>query len=223
MSTSSGNRSTKAPITAETTPDNCCKRCGRQFPTWQGVSAHYRKCSVVVSSHSHASISQHQNDNIYRTPKSTEMVHDESYLQIIHDEWDDDNVFPRTTNETMPQERPATDSVDNVLPTQVQTFIQSLPLFNPAYVVACVRWGPKPTCVTNRVRITLQFLSCTSYGDGLSKKHMGVILKFIKSLRGPNSAVLPHSTEGCWSVMKTVAYPAFVHHKFEIVFTSYYH
>jgi hypothetical protein len=92
----------------------------------------------------------------------------------------------------MSQERPTTDSAENVLPTQFASFIQSLPSFDPVYVTACVGWGPKPTCVTNRARLTLQFLNSTCYGDGLSTKHMGVILKFIKSLRGPDSAVLPH-------------------------------
>lgn len=221
MSGSSGNRSRKPPNTAQSTQHNCCKRCGAQFPKWQGVSCHYKKCSVVVSSQYHDSISHHPNDNIDRTASSTEMVDDESYLEEIYDAWDDDSIFPRT-NETMSQQQPpATDSPDTVLATNVASFIQSLPLFDPAYVRACVGWGPKPSCVTNnRARKTLQFLSCTSFGDGLSKQHMGIILKFIKSLRGPDSAVLPHSTEGCWSVMETVTFPAFVHHKFDIFFTS---
>jgi hypothetical protein len=86
----------------------------------------------------------------------------------------------------------------------VTAHLDSLTALDPQHVMECVHWGPKPKVISERTRKTIQFLSCTCMEDGLSRKQMRAVLKFIKSLRGPDSALLPKSVAGCWSIMEMV-------------------
>ena len=88
--------------------------------------------------------------------------------------------------------------------TQTELYLQSLPLLDPEYVRECVHWGPNAKKISKRAKITLQFLSCLCLDDGLSKIHMTAILKFIKTLRETDTALLPDSIDGCWSILETV-------------------
>jgi hypothetical protein len=86
----------------------------------------------------------------------------------------------------------------------VTAHLDSLPALDPNHVLEFVHWGPKPKVISKETRKTIQFLSCTCMEDGLSRTLMRAILKYIKDLRGPDTALLPASVEGCWSIMETV-------------------
>jgi hypothetical protein len=77
-----------------------------------------------------------------------------------------------------------------IVSTNINIYLASLPCLDTEYMLQCMNWRPRPTAILNRARLALQFLSCTCAGNGLSRNHMKGILKLIKGLRSINDTFL---------------------------------
>ncbi len=173
------------------------------FNGWE--NNHYMHCSVVLAAKQFQRDMRNTYFNLETPPLSRgkgacdESVNDSSthYANV-------DCTMEHETPEEQPEVEDAwTSEMTQRLPT-VTAHLDSLPALDPNHVMECVHWGPKPKVISERTRKTIQFLSCTCMEDGLSRTHMRAILKYIKGLRGPDTALLPASVEGCWSIMETV-------------------
>jgi hypothetical protein len=99
-----------------------------------------------------------------------------------------------------------TSQASDTISTNIMAYLASLPGLDTEYILQCLHWLPRPTAISDSTRLALKFLSCTCAGYGLSNNHMKGVLKFIKCLRGPDSALLPNSIETCWNTIEKVLY-----------------
>ena len=162
-----------------------CQRCQEEVACGGGPS-HLRTCLALLAAHNYQrTLEKHYcNDESYRTPTAEE----QSNL-----------LLEETTEDNSPEIVSKNNSTQgsDIVSENITTYLASLPGLDSEYILECVNWRPRPTAITDPTRLALQFLSCTCSGDGMSKNHMKGILKFIKSLRGPDAALLPKSTETC--------------------------
>jgi hypothetical protein len=144
------------------------------------------------------------NDESYTTPIPTHTTGGTSSHTVVHEEME---LVLNDTNADNEQNDVAqhtnTEGCDIVC-TSVSTYLASLPGLDTAHILQCINWRARPTVISKRAKLALRFLSCTFAGDGLSRNHMKGILKFIKSLKGPENAELPTSIETCWKQIEEV-------------------
>lgn len=185
-----------------------CKRCNSQFPRGGG-DQHFKNCVAARAA------KQYQRDmdalyvfnESYTTPNQAESSWEStsSHTVGVHEELD---VLDAETALDNLQEQGNNNNTEDQkkICTTISTYLASLPGLDTEYIQQCINWRPRPKALSNRARLALKFLSCTCAGDGISKNHMKGILKFVKSLKGPDPAKLPHSIETCWSQVQQV-YP----------------
>ena len=172
-----------------------CPRCGVAFST-RLPRHHYESCTAVVAAERYK---QQLESTYFDVEKRTTTPHVIDYgtsshtqpLELSHDAEDETtraNATPDADND-----RDRCDAVS----TDVAQYMASLPMIDTEYIMKCIHWQPKPTAISKEARLTLKFLSTTCAGKGMSKQHMKGILTFIKSLQGPDPALLPDSIEGC--------------------------
>jgi hypothetical protein len=185
-----------------TTESNKCPRCGENFgPKGWGRSRHFAKCRVVVRAQRYHRELRKTYSNLDSTPPAT-LSGPNVDTNYVERRPSSSNHFPDEAPEMTPIHHMAADA--NKEYDDITRYLDSLPLFDPVHVRECLRWGPKQSVITPQARKTMQFLSCTSMDDGLTRSHMTAILKFVKSLKGPDSALLPKSVDSCWNLMEKV-------------------
>jgi hypothetical protein len=186
-----------------------CKRCKRQIQRGGGHS-HQRTCvAVLAAEHYKRDLEDlYLHNEKYTTPIPTHTGDSTSSQTGLNHQLDLREVETAGGNE---QENGLTNyhtkGFEYNISSNISTYLASLPGLDTAYMLQCLHWRPRPTSISNRARIALQFLSCTCAGDGLSRNHMKGILKFIKGLRGPDAAKLPGSIENCWVQVEEVNPP----------------
>ena len=190
-----------------TTQSNKCPRCGKNFePKGWSRSRHFAKCPVVVRAQIHHRDLRKTYSNLDSTPPATlsgpnvDKYGERSGSFVRRPS--SSTYLPDEAPEMTPQQHMAADA--NKEYDNITRHLDSLPFFDPVHVRECLHWGPKPSVITPQARKTIQFLSCTSMDDGLTRSHMTAILKFVKSLKGPDSVLLPKSVDACWNVMEKV-------------------
>jgi hypothetical protein len=194
--------------TVETTQAHFCPRCRQTMHPRGGGPAHWRTCVAVQAAENYQrSLEAHYfNDGSLTTPISANGTHNTT----AHSpgEEDSDLGFAETTEDISPQIVGDNNSTQAsaIISTNITTYLASLPGLDTEYILQCLHWLPRPTAITDSTRLALKFLSCTCAGDGLSNNHMKGILKFIKGLRGPDTALLPNSIETCWNTIEEVQY-----------------
>jgi hypothetical protein len=182
---------------------NQCKRCGdTMYHGWE--NNHYMHCPVVLAA------KQFQRDmrktyHYVDTPPLFRVQGpcDESVHDCASHNANEGFPMGHESPEEPEEQNACTSEMTQQLAT-VTAHLDSLPALDPNHVMGCMNWGPKPQKISYRTRKTIQFLSCTCMEDGMSRMHMRAILKYIKGLRGPDTALLPASVEGCWNIMETV-------------------
>ena len=190
-----------------TTQSNKCPRCGENFvPKGWVRSRHFATCRVVVRAQLQHRELRKIYSNLDSTPPATlSGPNVDNYVERSGASVripSSSTYLPDDAPEMTPQQHMAADANKEYDP--ITPYLDSLPLFDPVHVRECLRWGPKPSVITPQARKTIQFLSCTSMDDGLTRSHMTAILKFVKSLKGPDSALLPKTVDACWNVMEKV-------------------
>jgi len=183
-----------------------CKCCGSISQGYQALAKHYKECPAVTSGQGNELPRQDlpPSTTTYTTPTFS-MNHYERDIELedYYDSVQDPNLEV-STGQPISVPESSKHSLNGSCTTQTEQYLQSLPLLDPEYVRECVGWGPNANKISERDKITLQFLSCMCLDDGLSKKHMTAILKFIKSLNETDTSLLPNSIDGCWSILETV-------------------
>ncbi len=192
----------------ETTQAHFCQRCRQTMHARGGGPAHWRTCLAVQAAENYQrSLEAHYfNDGTFTTPLSANGT--DNNTSHSAGEEDSDLFFAETTEGISPQlagDNNSTQASD-IISTNITTYLASLPGLDTEYILECLHWRPRPTAITDSTRLALKFLSCTCAGDGLSNNHMKGILKFIKCLRGPDTALLPNSIETCWNTTEEVQY-----------------
>ena len=180
-----------------------CLRCGVDFST-RLPRHHFESCTAVVAAERYKQQLESNYFNVDQRTTTPPVDYGTSLqthrLEVSHDITEDQTTGSNATPDADNNDRHRSDAVS----TDVAQYMGSLPMIDPEYILKCRLWQPKPTEISNKARLTLKFLSTTCAGNGLSKQHMKGILTFIKSLQGPDPALLPDSIEGCWSKMEVV-------------------
>ena len=186
-----------------------CKRCKRQIPRGGGHS-HLKTCVAALAAEQYKRDLEalYLHNESYTTPIPAHTGESTSSQTGVNHQLD---LFEVETPGGNEQENVLTNNntqgFENNISSNISTYLASLHGLDTAYMLQCLHWRPRPTSISNRARIALQFLSCTCAGDGLSRAHMKGILKFIKGLRGPDAAKLPGSIENCWVQVEEVNPP----------------
>ena len=181
-----------------------CLRCGVDF-SGRLPRHHYESCTAVKAAQRYK---QHLESTYYQVDQTTTttpnvdngtMSHTQ-HFEFLHNDNTEDDMTGANATPTADNDRDESDAVSK----DVAQYLASLQMIDTEYILKCRLWQPKPNAISNKERLTLKFLSTTCAGNGLSKQHMKGILTFIKSLQGPDPALLPDSIEGCWSKMDMV-------------------
>ena len=193
----------------EKTTLKICMRCGVAFSR-RLPRHHYKSCTAVVAAKQY----KLELESTYVDVDPRTQTPDVANVTSTHTQHleDSSDIFGDETtceNEASPSGDNDRDRGD-VVSTEVAQYMASLPMIDTEYIMKCRHWQPQPTAISNKARLTLQFLSATCAGNGLSRNHMKRILTYIKSLQGADAAVLPDSIEGCWSTMEMVSH-TYVH------------
>ena len=191
----------------EPTKAHFCQHCSQRWQPKGGGPAHRKTCVAVQAAENYQRSLEalYFNDGSFTTPV-TDIRQDNTNSHSRGEE--DSHLFnaetPDENSTQIMSDNNTTQAISDTISTNITAYLASLPGLDTEYILQCLHWLPRPTAITDSTRLALKFLSCTCAGDGLSKNHMKGILKFIKCLRGPDSALLPNSIETCWNTIEEV-------------------